>query len=114
MATPSGTSIGTLMNVIKLEIQQSKEQPLAFVWGEIGVILLCVISSFPCLAVALGAGSLWPVKTVMCLKFKPVGDSGGCCLVSVLLMGERRRGKGPKTPGERERIRKGRKMKNIM
>lgn len=36
----------------------------------------------------------------MCLKFKLVGDRGGCCLVSVLLMGKRRRGKGMKTPGE--------------
>ena len=40
-------------------------------------------------------------KPMMCLKFKPVGDRGGCCLVSVLLMGERQRGKGTETPGER-------------
>lgn len=96
------THAGTLLNVIQLELQQCEELPSGFVCSEKRVILPCVISSFPCLAAAaLAACSLWPVSAVMCLKFKPVGDRGGCCSVSVLLMGKRRRGKGTETPGER-------------
>lgn len=89
--------------------------PPHFCCGETRVILLCVIDSFPCQAAAAAAAcSLWPVIAMMYFKFKPVGDGCGCCLVAVLLMGKRRRGKRARRPQERAQIRKGWKMKNIM
>lgn len=77
---------------------------VALVCSKIRVILLHAISCFKypaAAAAALATHLLWPVRAMMCLKFKPVGDRGSCCLDSVWLMGERRRGKGTETPGER-------------
>lgn len=90
-------------------------QTLAYDLNDTRVIPLCVINSFLCQAEAgLAACLLWLVTAMMYFKFKPVGDRGGCCLVSVLLMGKRRRGKRARTPQESAQIRKGWKMKNIM
>lgn len=71
-----------------------------------------VISCFLYLAAAaLAERSLWPVRVMMCLKFKLIGHRGSCCLVLVLLMGERQRWKGTETPGETANKKR---MKNIM
>lgn len=90
-------------------------QTLSYDSNDTRVIPLCVINSFPCQGAAgLAARLLRLVTAMMYFKFRPVGDRGGCCLVSVLLMGKRRRGKRARTPQESAQIRKGWKMKNIM
>lgn len=67
--------------------------PSAFVSGEMRVTLLGVISPLK-----------RPVRATMGLKFEPVGDGGGCCLVLCAVDGREMQGKGHRDPRrERER-----------